>query len=65
MLSRGPNLIPPEAGRGTKHSPCFSEMLIAISFSENVEQRYNIDAVVMKFGLAMQHRLLSFGEKEG
>ena len=63
--AEGPHLIPPEAGRGTTHSPRFSKSLITIGFLANAEHRYTKDVVVIKFGFAMEHRLLSFGEKEG
>jgi hypothetical protein len=48
--------------RPPEHSPYYSEMPIIVGNSENVGQRYNADVVVMKFGLAMQHRPFSFGE---
>ena len=45
--------------RGTKHSPRLSELLITIWDSENVEQRYKDDVVVMEVGFAMQYRPFS------
>ena len=52
-------------GRPSKHSPCFSKILIIFSFFESVEERYEDDVVEMELGLAILHRLLSFGEEEG
>jgi hypothetical protein len=40
-------------------------MLIILRHSENVEQRYKVDVVVLKMSKDIQHRLLSFGEEEG
>jgi hypothetical protein len=51
--------------RPSEHSPHFSEILIMVWVFEIDERSYSDDVVVMKFGLVMQHRLLSLGEEEG
>jgi hypothetical protein len=65
LFSRGPHPDLLQRRRPPTHSPCFSKILITISISENVEYRYKVEVVVIKFIKDMQHRLLSFGEEEG
>ena len=60
MLSKGPHLTSPKERNNTQ--PLLLEVFEIIRDFENVEQRYEDDVVVMKFGFAMQHRPFPFGE---
>ena len=47
----------PNLSKGEEpHSPRFSESIILMMLFASGEQRYDIDVVVISFGLAMQHR---------
>jgi hypothetical protein len=43
-------------------SSCIPKILITIGLFENVDQRYWVDVVVIKFRIMLQHRPFSEGE---